>query len=364
MKVTAGIMSALAIGSSALASSFQLEEPGRTQPALSPGVQTDGSEAASATLPLLGSAPIGIQEDESIPKFIITTVAGTGKLGMSGDDGPAVEARIQRPTAVALDSQGNLYIADEQNLRIRMVDPDGIIITYMGTTSAAPQKVDQYAFDTNLSSAYGIATDKNDNLYVLSRGHAKIMKVGEDGLARRIVGTGVSGFSGDGGPAIDAQINFSNHLVVDEEGILFIADTGNNRIRKVSTDGIITTVAGTGAVGLRRRWRPRCGGPVGRALGNRYRRSRKPLRGRLSQPPHSKDLEGRDHHVDRRNRCVRIQRRREARLGVSDRRALWCSRRSWRIRLHRRPGEQPRSSGHARGHDAHGRRDRRARIHR
>ena len=191
-----------------------------------------------------------VPSDETVPRFVITTVAGTGERGLSGDEGPAIDALIERPTAVALDSQGNLYIADERNRRIRMVTPDGIITTVMGTESYDVQSTDRHAFDTNLVSAYGIATDDEDNLYVLSRGHSKIFRVGDDGMARRIVGVGRRGFAGDGGPAVDAEINSSNHLVVDAEGNLFIADTGNHRIRKVSTDGIITTIAGTGTVGF------------------------------------------------------------------------------------------------------------------
>ncbi len=198
----------------------------------------------------VASVTADTQNEESIPRFTITTVAGTGERGLSGDGGPAIEALIQRPTAVALNNQGYLYIADEQNQRVRMVDPEGIISTVMGTGRSEVQSQDRSAVETNLVSAYGIATDKDDNLYVLSRGHSKIFKVGNDGVARRIVGTGQRGFEGDGGPAIDAKINSSNHLVVDAKGNLFIADTGNHRVRRVSTDGIITTVAGTGELGF------------------------------------------------------------------------------------------------------------------
>jgi sugar lactone lactonase YvrE len=190
------------------------------------------------------------QNEEPIPRFIITTVAGTGERGPVGDGGPAIEAFIQRPTAVAISNQGYLYIANEQDHRVRMVDPEGIISTVMGTGNSAVQSQDRLAVETNLVNAYGIATDKDDNLYVLSRGHSKIFKVGNDGIARRIVGTGQEGFEGDGGPAIDAKISFSNHLVVDPRGNLFIADTGNNRIRRVSPDGLITTIAGTGEMGF------------------------------------------------------------------------------------------------------------------
>ncbi len=189
-------------------------------------------------------------DDSPIPRFVISTIAGTGTCGFSGDDGPGTEARIQRPTAVAVDSTGVVYIADEANNRVRMVTPDGIISTFMGTLSTQPQEGERYAFEANVSNAYGIATDNEDNLYVLSRGHSKVFKIGPDGLVRRIVGTGTAGFSGDGGPARDAQINFSNHLVADERGNLFIADTGNNRVRKVTADGTITTIVGTGARGF------------------------------------------------------------------------------------------------------------------
>ena len=195
-------------------------------------------------------------EDEAVPKFLITTVAGTGERGRTLEEIPATEARIERPTAVALDSEGNLYIADEQNGLVRMVTVDGLLITVMGTESSAPQTGERAAVLTNLSSAYGIATDQEDNLYVLSRGHSKIFKVGEDQVARRIVGNGQQGFGGDGGPALDAQVNFPNHLVADAAGNLFIADTGNHRIRKVSTDGVITTVAGTGTAGFSGDGRP------------------------------------------------------------------------------------------------------------
>ncbi len=202
------------------------------------------------------------QSDEPIPRFIITTVAGTGKPGPIGDGGPATDAFIQRPTAVAISNKGYLYIANEKNYRVRMVNPEGVITTVMGTGESAIQSQDRLAVETNLKNAYGVATDKDNNLYVMSRGHSKIFKLSNDGIAQRIVGTGEEGFDGDGGLAIDAKINFSNHLVADLLGNLFIADTGNNRIRKVSPDGIITTIAGTGEMGF--------GGDGGPALEARF----------------------------------------------------------------------------------------------
>ena len=182
----------------------------------------------------------------TIPQFRITTIAGTGTKGFSGDGGPATAAQISKPTSVALDSRGNLFFADVYNERIRKVDRDGIITTVMGTGLTDPQSEDRPALETNLSSAYGIAIDHEDNLYVLDRGHERILKLGADGIARRIVGTGEHGFSGDGGPATEARILAPCHLVPGPDGTLYIADSGNRRIRKVTPDGIITTVAGTG----------------------------------------------------------------------------------------------------------------------
>ena len=202
-------------------------------------------------LPLSGPAPFVSSElEEPVPRFSITTVAGTGRRGNTLEDGPAIEALIERPTAVALDSEGNLYIADEQNGLVRMVYPDGTMTIVAGTGSSDPQQEDQAAVLTNLSSAYGVATDGDDNLYILSRGHGKIFRVGEDRIARRIAGSGRSGFGGDGGPALEATLNFPNHLAADTRGNLFVADTGNNRVRKISPEGIISTVVGTGESGF------------------------------------------------------------------------------------------------------------------
>jgi len=187
---------------------------------------------------------------DRIPRFTISTVAGTGVAGFGGDGGPAVEAQLGNPTAVALDGRGNLYVADVYNLRVRKVDLDGIIATVVGTGCSDTQTEDRPAADANLDSAYGIATDAESNLYVLSRGHSKILKVGSDGLAKRVVGSGIPGFGGDGGPANEAEIFNPCHLAEDSTGALLIADSGNRRVRRVSLDGVIDTIVGTGEAGF------------------------------------------------------------------------------------------------------------------
>jgi len=187
--------------------------------------------------------------EHRVPQFVITTVVGAGNPGFSGDGGPATEASIGHPTAVAMDSLGTLFIADVYNQRIRAVDPTGVIRTVMGTGRSGSQEQDLPAIETNLASAYGIAADAEDNLYVLDRVHTRIFRFGQDGIARRIAGTGENGFAGDGGPAVEALLRNPCHLAVGADGTLFIADTGNNCVRAVTPDGIIRTVVGTGEAG-------------------------------------------------------------------------------------------------------------------
>jgi sugar lactone lactonase YvrE len=187
---------------------------------------------------------------DDIPAFTISTIAGTGDFGTSGEGGLATEAQMNRPTAVAVDTQGNVYIADSLNRRVLKIDSKGIIAKVMGTGKGSLQREDLPAIETNLSQPYGIAVDAQDNLYVLNRGHSKIHKVTPDGMAHTIAGTGRRGFNGDEIPATQAQIAGSNHLAVDAAGNVLIADTGNQRIRKITTDGIIHTIAGTGEQGF------------------------------------------------------------------------------------------------------------------
>lgn len=188
-------------------------------------------------------------EDGTVPVFTISTVAGTGGPGFSGDGGPALEAQLDHPTAVALDSKGNLYIADTENRRVRKVDTRGIITTVAGTGEGRPQHEDVKAIATNLVQPYGIATDSRDRLYILNRGHSKLHRILPNGDAETIAGIGRRGYNGDGIPAREARLNGANHLVVDDTGTIFIADSGNQRIREIDSKGIITTIAGTGEAG-------------------------------------------------------------------------------------------------------------------
>ena len=173
---------------------------------------------------------------------IITTIAGTGEEGFSGDGGPAVQAQLAYPWGVAVDAAGNLFIADSRNRRIRRVDPSGNISTF-------PRG---YSSDgvTLSGSPAGVAVDADGNLFFTDTTNSNIYRVDPSGIITQIAGIWRGGFAGDGGPAIKAHLSAPSDVAVDATGNLFIADTGNHRIRRVDSSGIITTIAGTGVRGF------------------------------------------------------------------------------------------------------------------
>jgi RHS repeat-associated protein len=192
---------------------------------------------------------------------IITTVAGNGYTtsnnwgGYSGDGGPAVSAELNWPQGLALDTAGNLYIADEGNNRVRKVNAgSGIITTVVGNGSQCIDGVP--AAQACLNAPIGVAVDGPGNLYISDTQHETIRKVDvSTGLISTIAGTGASdngmgAYSGDGGPAISADLNWPMGIAVDQSGNVYFADYGNDRIRKITAStGIITTVAGNGTIG-------------------------------------------------------------------------------------------------------------------
>jgi uncharacterized protein (TIGR03437 family) len=180
------------------------------------------------------------------PNGTLSAVAGNGIAGFSGDGGPATSASFSQPSAVAVDSAGNLYIADYSNGRIRKVS-NGIITTVAGNGNSGFSGDGGPATGASLNGADGVAVDAAGNLYIADGGNNRIRKV-SNGIITTVAGNGNSGFSGDGGPAVNASLAFPNGIAVDSAGNLFMADTGNSRIRRVS-NGTITTVAGNGAFG-------------------------------------------------------------------------------------------------------------------
>jgi len=178
---------------------------------------------------------------------VITTVAGNGVAGFSGDGGSASSASLNFPSGVALDAAGNLYIADKDNERIRKVSPSGIISTVAGNGVADRTSGDGGpATQAALNAPVRLAVDRGGNLYVATNTH--IRKVDAKGVITTVANTGAAGFSGDGGPAVNALLNFPTGLALDSGSNLYIADTNNGRIRKVTADGIISTIAGVGLI--------------------------------------------------------------------------------------------------------------------
>ncbi|MEK6195202.1 MAG: NHL repeat-containing protein, partial [Deltaproteobacteria bacterium] len=176
---------------------------------------------------------------------IITTVAGGGRD--SGDGIPATDARLSFPTGSVVDATGNLYISDGN--RIRKVNTDGIITTAAGKGPAGYNGDGIPATDALLNNADGITMDAAGNLYIADCYNHRVRKVDTNGIITTVAGNGTSGFTGDGGSAVEAQLHHPRDVAVDSEGNLYFSDSYNHRIRKVDASGIITTIAGSGPAG-------------------------------------------------------------------------------------------------------------------
>ena len=180
----------------------------------------------------------------------ITTIAGDGTRGFGGDGGPASAAQLRFPSGVALDGAGNIYIADTDNHRIRRVDTSGTITTIAGDGTFGFGGDGGPASAARLNSPDGVAVDGAGNIYIADHGNNRIRRVDTSGTITTVAGDGTSGFGGDGGPATTAQLNFPRGVALDGAGNVYIADTDNHRIRRVDTSGTITTIAGDGTFGF------------------------------------------------------------------------------------------------------------------
>ena len=227
------------------------------------GFSGDGGPATSASL-FAGSAVPGLAVDSAgnvyisdsnnqrirkvNPQGIITTVAGNGTGGYSGDGGPATSAMLFNPAGIAVDSAGNLYIADASNSRVRKVNLQGTISTVAGNGNVVYSGDGVAATATAVHEPGGVALDSAGNLYISETSDSRIRRVNTAGIISTIAGDTkkTNGFSGDGGPATAATLRGPRGLTVDSAGNLYFADNLNGRIRKVDAAGIITTFAGNG----------------------------------------------------------------------------------------------------------------------
>jgi subtilase family serine protease/sugar lactone lactonase YvrE len=230
------------------------------------GFSGDGGLATAATLASpsgvtvdgAGNLYIADQSNQRIRRVdaatgIITTVAGNGTFGFSGDGGAAVTASLANPASVAVDSAGNLFIADLSNHRVRKVDA----ITEVITTVAGSDRVPGFSGDLGLATSArlanpsGVDVDGAGNLFIADRSNHRVRKVDALGVITTFAGSdNVPGFSGDGGLATSARLANPSDVGVDGAGNVFIADLSNQRVRKVDAAGVITTVAGNGTFGF------------------------------------------------------------------------------------------------------------------
>jgi trimeric autotransporter adhesin len=178
----------------------------------------------------------------------IITIAGNGVSGYTGDGGLAINAQLYEPNQLAFDQAGNLFIAEDRNNIIRKIDITGHISTVAGNGTSGFSGDGGLATSAQLDRACGVAVDAAGNIYICDADNFRIRKVNTSGIISTIAGNGTEGYSGDGGPATSAEIGFTSGICVDATGNLYFASQNSN-VRKVNTSGIISTYAGNGING-------------------------------------------------------------------------------------------------------------------
>jgi YD repeat-containing protein len=237
-------------GQSAAVTLSAVSMPGAPVSVLAPDGTTIASTLAASAgnvlsfaLPLSGTYTVLVHTFSSIE-----TVAGTGAGGGSGDGGPATSAHLDVPHGVAVDASGNLFVAEWSGRRVRKISPSGIIATVAGGGSGALGDGGP-ATAATLGLIEAVAVDAKGNVFIADTTNHRIRKVAGNGIITTVAGTGTAGYSGNGGAATSAKLSSPRDVAVDAHGNVYIADTDNHRVRKVSSAGIITVVAGNGTIG-------------------------------------------------------------------------------------------------------------------
>jgi uncharacterized protein (TIGR03437 family) len=190
------------------------------------------------------------QRVRKVTRGTITTIAGTGTPGFNGEVLLPANAQLNLPRGVAADSLGNYYVADTVNSRVREVQPGGNLFTVAGNGNASYFGDGAAATRASVNQPEGVAVDPAGNLYIADTLDNVVRKVTGNGVITTIAGSGPPGFAGDGGPAASAKLDHPRGVAVDAAGNVYVADTGNNRIRKIDVQGNISTLAGNGTTDL------------------------------------------------------------------------------------------------------------------
>ncbi len=224
------------------------------------GYSGDGGQATNAQI----NNPIAIAVDTAgniylgeqlshvvrkiTPSGIITTIAGNGTAGNSGDSGHATDAQLSEPCGIVVDLVGNIYITDEYNNNIRRVSNTGVISTIAG--GGTDFWTDGIAATDAIIKPFGIAIDRAGNLVYGDRITHRVRKINTSGIITTVAGTGTPSYGGDGGPATAANFTDPNSVAIDASGNIYTYDNNSLRIREINTAGIVNTIAGTGTAGF------------------------------------------------------------------------------------------------------------------